>query len=96
MVLYFSATGNTEYIAQEIAKRLDDECVNLLHRIKSNDHTPLYSEKRSPRLPSGGLLYLLFFCAAGGGSRFAAEGTAKVSYVFKAAGIGRLGHRVVT
>ena len=23
MVLYFSATGNTEYIAQEIAKRLD-------------------------------------------------------------------------
>lgn len=45
MVLYFSATGNTEYIAQEIAKRLDDECVNLLHRIKSNDHTPLYSEK---------------------------------------------------
>ena len=45
MVLYFSATGNTEYIAQEIAKRLDDECVNLLHRVKSNDHTPLYSEK---------------------------------------------------
>ena len=45
MVLYFSATGNTEYIAHEIAKRLDDECVNLLHRVKCNDHTPLHSEK---------------------------------------------------
>ena len=45
MILYFSATGNTEYIAKEIAKRLDDECVNLLARIKNNVHTPLYSEK---------------------------------------------------
>ncbi|MBQ5926944.1 MAG: EFR1 family ferrodoxin [Clostridia bacterium] len=45
MVLYFSATGNTEFIAQEIAKRLDDECVNLLDRIKKQDYTPVYSEK---------------------------------------------------
>lgn len=30
IVLYYSATGNTKYIAQEIAKRLDDECINLL------------------------------------------------------------------
>lgn len=44
MVLYFSATGNTEFIAQEIAKRLGDTCVNLLDRLKSNDHTPLHSE----------------------------------------------------
>ena len=45
MVLYFSATGNTEFIAQELAKRLDDECINLLDRIKTQDHTPLHSEK---------------------------------------------------
>lgn len=45
MVLYFSATGNTEFIAKEIATRLDDECVNLLDRIKKNDNSPLYSEK---------------------------------------------------
>lgn len=45
MVLYFSATGNTEFIAQELAKRLDDECVNLLDRVKADIHTPLYSEK---------------------------------------------------
>lgn len=45
MVLFFSATGNTEYIAQEIAKRLNDECINLLDRVKNNDHTVLHSEK---------------------------------------------------
>ena len=45
MVLYYSATGNTEHIARELARRLDDECVNLLSRIKNRDNTPLYSEK---------------------------------------------------
>ena len=45
MVLYFSATGNTEFIAKELAKRLDDSCLNLLSRIKENDHTPIHSEK---------------------------------------------------
>ena len=45
MVLYFSATGNTAYIAEEIAARLDDECVNLLDRFKSGDHSVLHSEK---------------------------------------------------
>lgn len=45
MVLYFSATGNTEFIAKELAKRLDDGCLNLLSRIKENDHTPIHSEK---------------------------------------------------
>ena len=45
MVLYFSATGNTEYIAIEIAKKLNDECINLLDRVKNNDHTILHSDK---------------------------------------------------
>ncbi|MBE6115163.1 MAG: (4Fe-4S)-binding protein [Erysipelotrichaceae bacterium] len=45
MILYFSATGNTEFIAKELAKRLDDECINLLERVKKNDHSPLYSKK---------------------------------------------------
>ena len=45
MVLYFSATGNTEFIAKEIAKRLDDECINLLDRFKTQDHSVLHSEK---------------------------------------------------
>ncbi len=45
MVLYFSATGNTEYIAKEIAKRTNDECLNLLERIKTQDLSPINSEK---------------------------------------------------
>ena len=45
MVLYYSATGNTEYIAKEIAKRLDDQCIDLLDRIKNNDHSELHSDK---------------------------------------------------
>ena len=45
MVLYFSATGNTEYIAKEIAKRLGDECINLLDRFKTQNHAVLHSEK---------------------------------------------------
>ena len=45
MVLYFSATGNTEFIAKELARRLNDECMNLLDRIKANDLTPIHSEK---------------------------------------------------
>jgi len=45
MVLYFSATGNTEYLARELARLLDDDCLNLLDRVKTDDHTPLHSEK---------------------------------------------------
>lgn len=45
MILYFSATGNTEYIAQELARQLDDVCINLLERIKTDDHSVLCSEK---------------------------------------------------
>ena len=37
MILYFSATGNTRFIATELAKKLDDECIDLLSRIKKGD-----------------------------------------------------------
>jgi len=45
MVLYFSGTGNTEYIAKLIANGLGDECVDLFDRIRTNDKSPLHSEK---------------------------------------------------
>ena len=45
MVIYFSATGNTEFVAKEIAKRLDDECVNILDRVRNNDYSGFHSEK---------------------------------------------------
>ena len=45
MVIYFSATGNTEFVAKELAERLDDECINLIDRIKEKDHSVLHSDK---------------------------------------------------
>ncbi len=45
MVLYFSGTGNTEYIAKMVADGLGDECVDLFDRIRNNDKSPLYSDK---------------------------------------------------
>ena len=44
MVLYYSATGNTEYIAKELANALGDSCLNLLEKIKRGDLSPLHSE----------------------------------------------------
>ena len=45
MILFYSATGNTEYVARELARQLEDECVDLLPRIKRGDHSVLHSEK---------------------------------------------------
>lgn len=30
MILYFSATGNSEYIAETIAKSMNDECMSIV------------------------------------------------------------------
>ena len=45
MVLFFSATGNTEFIARQLALKLGDGCLNLLDRVKRGDHSPIHSEK---------------------------------------------------
>ena len=45
MVLYFSGTGNSKYVAKRLAGALDDECVNLFDRIKNNDYSEIMSQK---------------------------------------------------
>ena len=45
MVLYFSATGNTEYVAKQLAVRLNDESLNILDRVKANNTEALISDK---------------------------------------------------
>ena len=45
MVLFFSATGNTKLIAEEVAKRLNDTTLNLLDRIRDKNYAEIYSEK---------------------------------------------------
>lgn len=41
MVLYFSGTGNSRYIAKRIADALQVEVVNLNEKIKANDYSPI-------------------------------------------------------
>ena len=45
MVLFFSATGNTEFVARRCADLLGDECVDLLPKIKAGDFSEIHSEK---------------------------------------------------
>ena len=43
MILYFSGTGNSEYVAKRISEQLQDGCINLFTKIKSQDTSDLYS-----------------------------------------------------
>ncbi len=45
MVLYFTGTGNSRYVAEQIAKELDDELVSINDCLKSNKGTEFNSEK---------------------------------------------------
>lgn len=45
MVLYFSATGNTKYVAETLAKGLGDTAENLLERIQRQDYSPIHSDR---------------------------------------------------
>ena len=44
MILYFSATGNSEYVAKRIAQTTGDEVLDLFERLRSEDHSRLYSD----------------------------------------------------
>lgn len=46
MVLYFSGTGNSRFIARKIAERLDETLVNLNGRIKRCDFSPISEKER--------------------------------------------------
>ena len=37
MILYFSGTGNSRYVAQRIAEALGDELLSMNDRIKAGD-----------------------------------------------------------
>ncbi len=44
MVIYFSGTGNSEYVAKRIAAETGDNCEDLFLRIRGNDYSPIMSE----------------------------------------------------
>lgn len=45
MVLYFSGTGNSRYVAERIAKISGDEIISINQRLKANDYKAVASEK---------------------------------------------------
>ena len=45
MIMYFSGTGNSEYVAKKIGKELRNEVLNLFDKIRNNDHSYLTSDK---------------------------------------------------
>lgn len=44
MILFFTGTGNSEYVAKKIGKEIGEEPVNLFEKIRSQDYTELNSE----------------------------------------------------
>lgn len=45
MILYFSATGNTRFVARRLETLLGDESLDLLDRIRRGDHSPIRSDR---------------------------------------------------
>ena len=46
MILYFSGTGNSKYVAKRIADALGDEILNLNDRIKASDTSSVETDER--------------------------------------------------
>lgn len=45
MILYFSGTGNSAYVAKRVGKEISDEVLDLFKKIKSNDFSEIHSER---------------------------------------------------
>lgn len=45
MIIYFSGTGNSEYIAKVIADEMKDEAIDLFQKIKDHDYSEMISQK---------------------------------------------------
>lgn len=44
MILYFSGTGNSEYVAKRISKETNEEAVNLFEKIRGRDYSNVHSD----------------------------------------------------
>ena len=45
MILYYTGTGNSEYVAKRLAELIGDSVENLLERLRAKDHSAISSEK---------------------------------------------------
>lgn len=44
MILYFSGTGNSEYVAKRIGRVCNDDAVSLFEKIRSSDYSQMHSD----------------------------------------------------
>lgn len=45
MILYFSGTGNSAYVAKRIGKEIADETVDLFEKIRNHDFSPMHANR---------------------------------------------------
>ena len=45
MILYFSGTGNSAYVANRVGKATGDEAVNLFEKIRNRDFSDVHTER---------------------------------------------------
>ncbi|MBO5055387.1 MAG: EFR1 family ferrodoxin [Lachnospiraceae bacterium] len=45
MVLYYTGTGNSEYVAKKIGEQIEDEVINLFNKIKGHDYSEIHSSR---------------------------------------------------
>lgn len=45
MILFFSGTGNSAYVAKRTGKEIGDEVIDLLKKIQNNDFSQIYTER---------------------------------------------------
>ena len=43
MILYYTGTGNSEYVAKKIGEQIEDEVINLFDKIKKYDYSEIHS-----------------------------------------------------
>lgn len=45
MILYYTGTGNSEFVAKRIAVHTQDICMNLFERLRNHDYSEIHSTK---------------------------------------------------
>lgn len=45
MIMYFSGTGNSAYVAKRIGKEIENESLNLFEKVRNCDYSPLTSNR---------------------------------------------------
>lgn len=45
LILYYTGTGNSEYVAKKIGEQIEDKVINLFDKIKKHDYSEIHSAR---------------------------------------------------